>query len=237
VSVEIEVVEDPARACSAMLVGAAAGGGHIVLSGGSTPRAAYQAFVEAVRSVDIDVSKATLWFGDERCVPPDDDRSNYRMVKESLLDPLGDRPPPQIHRIQGELGPHSAADEYERELRAAGPPEFDLILLGIGPDGHTESLFPDQPSLAERSRLVVGVDEAGFEPFVPRVTFTLPALATGKQLVFLAAGDAKAGPVAAAFGDDAKPDPHVPSSLVPPLAKEVIVLLDPAAASGLSAHK
>jgi 6-phosphogluconolactonase len=234
VSVEIEVVEDPARAFSAMLVGAAAGGGDIVLAGGSTPRAAYRAFVEAVRSVDIDISKATLWFGDERCVPPDDDRSNYKMVKESLLDPLGDRAHPQVHRIRGELGPHEAAQEYERELRQAGPPEFDLILLGIGPDGHTESLFPDQPALAERSRWVVGVEEAGFEPFVPRVTFTLPALAAGKQLVFLAEGDSKAGPVAAAFGDGAKPDPHVPSSLVAPLAKEVIVLLDGAAARQLN---
>lgn len=232
-SVAIEVVEDPARACSAMLVGAAAGGAHIVLSGGSTPRAAYEAFVEAVRSVDIDVSKATLWFGDERCVPPDDDRSNYKMVEQSLLSPLADRPRPQVRRIRGELGPAPAADAYERELREAGPPEFDLILLGIGPDGHTESLFPDQPSLGERTRLVVGVEEAGLEPFVPRVTFTLPALATGKQLVFLAEGESKAGAVAAAFGEDAKPDPHVPSSLVAPLAKEVIVLLDPAAASRL----
>jgi 6-phosphogluconolactonase len=217
-----------------MLVGAAAGGGDIVLAGGSTPRAAYQAFVEAIRSVDVDISKATLWFGDERCVPPEDDRSNYKMVKESLLDPLADRGLPDVHRMVGELGPHEAADAYERELRDAGPPEFDLILLGIGPDGHTESLFPDQPSLAERSRLVVGVDEAGLEPFVPRVTFTLPGLAAGEQLVFLAAGDSKAGAVAAAFGEGAKPDPHVPSSLVPGLGKPVIVLLDTAAARGLS---
>jgi 6-phosphogluconolactonase len=216
-----------------MLVGAAAGGGDIVLSGGSTPKAAYQAFVEAVRSVDIDVSGATLWFGDERCVPPTDDRSNYKMAKESLLDPLADRSRPTVHRIQGELGPHGGAEQYERALRQAGPPEFDIILLGIGPDGHTESLFPDQPALAERSRLVVGVEEAGLEPFVPRVTFTLPALERGRQLVFLAAGQSKAQAVAAAFGDGAKPDPHVPSSLVPPLGKEVIVLLDSAAASRL----
>jgi 6-phosphogluconolactonase len=233
VNVEIEVVDDPARACSAMLVGAAAGGGHIVLSGGSTPRAAYQHFVEAVKSVDLDIANATLWFGDERCVPPDDDRSNYKMVKESMLDPLGDRVLPSVHRMRGELGPHPAADAYERELREAGPPEFDLMLLGIGPDGHTESLFPDQASLAERSRLVVGVDEAGLEPFVPRVSFTLPALELGKQLVFLASGESKAEAVAAAFGDGAKPDPHVPSSLVPPLGKPVIVLLDAAAARGL----
>jgi 6-phosphogluconolactonase len=233
VSVAIEVVEDPARACSAMLVGAAAGGGDIVLSGGSTPRAAYQAFVEAVKSVDIDISGATFWFGDERCVASDDERSNYKMAKQSLFDPLTDRARPTVHRIQGELGPHEGAEQYERALRQAGPPEFEIILLGVGPDGHTESLFPDQPALAERSRLVLGVEEAGLEPFVPRVTFTLPALEHGKQLVFLAEGESKAAAVAAAFGDGAKPDPHVPSSLVPPLGKDVIVLLDSAAASRL----
>jgi 6-phosphogluconolactonase len=233
VSVEIEVVEDPARACSAMLVGAAARGGHIVLSGGSSPQAAYQHLVDAVRAVDLDISRTTIWFGDERCVPPDDDRSNFKMVKEALLDPLSDRSLPAVHRIRGELGPQAAADEYERELRDAGPPQFDLMLLGVGPDGHTQSMFPDQSSLQERSRLVLGVEQAGFEPFVPRVTMTFPALALSKQLVVLAAGESKAGPIAAAFGPQATPDPHVPSSIVPTLGREVIVLLDQAAAQGL----
>ena len=91
-----------------------------------------------------------------------------------------------------------------------GSPRFDLVLLGIGPDGHCASLFPDQASLSERSRLVVGVEEAGFEPFVPRVSMTLPALTRARQVVFLATGESKAGPVAAAFGPAAKPDPHVP---------------------------
>lgn len=232
-SVQIEVVEDPARACAAMMLGVAAGHGHIVLSGGSTPRNAYSAFVHAVHAVGVDVSRATMWFGDERCVPPEDERSNYRMVKESLLDPLGHGAPPAIHRMKGELGPHEAADEYERELEAAGPERFDVVLLGIGPDGHCASLFPDQPTLSERSRMVIGVDEAGFEPFVPRVSFTLPALVRTKQVVFLASGEAKAAPVAAAFGPGAAADPHVPSSLVAPLAGEVMVLLDPAAASRL----
>jgi 6-phosphogluconolactonase len=228
--VEIEVVEDLARACSAMMVGAAAGGGHVVLTGGSTPRAAYQAFVEAVRAVDVDLSATTLWFGDERCVPPDDERSNYRMVKDALLDPLGDRAQPVVRRMEGELGPHKGADAYEQELRAAGAPQFDLLLLGIGPDGHTASLFPDQPSLSERSRLVVGVEHAGLEPYVPRISFTLPALGRGRHVVVLAQGESKAQAVAAAFGPDAKPDPHVPSSLLVTVAEEITVLLDPAAA-------
>lgn len=231
-AVEIEVVDDPGRACSAMLVGVAAGGGHIVLTGGSTPRAAYEEFVDAVRSVGIDVSGCTMWFGDERCVAPDDDRSNYRMAKEAMFDPLGDRTP-AVHRMKGELGPHEGAEDYERALREAGSPRFDLLLLGIGPDGHCASLFPDQATLSERSRAVVGVEQAGLEPFVPRVSMTLPRLANAKQIVFLATGDSKADAVAAAFGPRAKPDPHVPSSLLAPLAKEIKVLLDPAAAAGL----
>jgi 6-phosphogluconolactonase len=167
-----------------------------------------------------------MWFSDERAVPPDDERSNYGLVKASLLDPLGDLPRPVVHRMKGELGPHAAAEDYERELRAAGPPRFDLVLLGIGPDGHLASMFPDQESLLERSRLVLGVEEAGWEPYVPRVTLTLPALVNAEQIVFLATGENKADPVAAAFGPGARPDPRVPASLLAPLAKDVKVLLD-----------
>ena len=232
-SFQIEVVEDPARACAAMMLGVAAGRGHIVLSGGSTPRAAYDAFVHAVHAVGIDVSGATMWFGDERCVPPDDERSNFLMVRESMLDPLGEEAAPSVFRMKGELGPEPGADDYERELNESGPEQFDLLLLGIGPDGHCASLFPDQPTLKERARLVVGVQEAGLEPFVPRVSFTLPAIARAKHVVFLAAGQSKADAVAAAFAPGAAPDPHVPSSMVAPVAHEVTVLIDPAAAAGL----
>ena len=234
--VEIEVVDDPGRACSAMLVGVAAGGGHIVLTGGSTPRAAYGEFVQAVRAVGLDVSGSTMWFGDERCVPPDDERSNYRMAKESMFDPLGDGGLPTIHRMKGELEPDAGAEDYEGQLRDAGSPRFDLVLLGIGPDGHCASLFPDQESLSERSRSVVGVEQAGLEPFVPRVSMTLTRLANARQIVFLVTGESKAHAVAAAFGPRAEPDPHIPSSLLAPLAKEIKVLLDPAAAAGLGSR-
>jgi 6-phosphogluconolactonase len=223
---QLEILDDPARACAAMLVGVAAGGGHIVLTGGSTPRTAYGEFVEAVRTVGVDVSGSVMWFSDERCVDPDDERSNYRLVRESLLEPLQGVSVPTVHRMRGELGPDGAAEEYERALRAAGPPRFDLVLLGIGPDGHLASMFPDQASLSERSRLVLGVEQAGMEPFVPRVTLTFPALVNSRQIVFLATGESKAEAVAAAFGPDAKPDPHVPSSLLPGQAREVTVLLD-----------
>jgi 6-phosphogluconolactonase len=234
VSVELEVLEDPARACAALMVGAAIGGGHVVLAGGSTPKSAYEGFVDAVRKVGLDVSRTTFWIGDERCVEPDDERSNYRMIKAALLDPLAALSgAPSVRRIKGELGPEPGAADYERELRTAGPPEFDLVLLGIGSDGHTASLFPDQASLSVTDRLVVGVAEAGLEPFVPRVTLTLEALTQSRQIVLLAAGDSKADAVAGAFGPGAQPDPHVPSSMLAPQSKQLTVLLDPAAAARL----
>ena len=233
-AVEIEILDDPARACAAMLVGVAAGGGDIVLTGGTTAGAAYSEFVEAVRTVGIDVSQCTMWFSDERCVPPEDERSNYGLVRDSLLEPIEDSGGrPTVHRMRGELGPGPAAEEYERELRAAGAPQFDLVLLGLGSDGHLASMFPGQESLSERSRLVVGVEQAGLEPYVPRVTLTFPALVNARQIVFMAIGESKADAVVSAFGPDARPDPHVPSSLLPPLAKEVKVLLDRGAASHL----
>jgi 6-phosphogluconolactonase len=214
------------------MVGAAVAGGDIVLTGGSTPRAAYEHFVEAVDQVGIDLGGTTFWVGDERCVDPEDDRSNAKMITESLLAPLGDRAPP-FHRMKGELGPEEGAADYERELREAGGPAFDLLLLGIGPDGHCASLFPGQASLTERERLVVGVPEAGLEPFVPRISLTLPALASAYHVVFLATGDSKANAIARAFGPDATPDPQTPASLLVPEARTISVLIDDAAASEL----
>ena len=137
------------------------------------------------------------------------------MVRDAMLKPLEGASVPTVHRMRGELGPGPAAEEYERALRDAGPPRFDLVLLGIGPDGHLASLFPDQPSLSERSRLALGVEQAGMEPFVSRVTLTFPAIVNARQIVFLATGESKAEAVAAAFGPDANADPHVPSSLPP----------------------
>ena len=232
-SVTFEVVEDPARACAALMVGAAIGGGEIVLAGGSTPKAAYEAFVDAVRAVGLNLAGSRFWMGDERCVDPGDERSNYRMVKETLIDPLDGITTVDVERVRGELGPDRAADDYAQRLRAAGPPKFHLVLLGIGPDGHTASLFPGQPALAERARLVVGVPEAGLEPFVPRVTLTIPALTSSQRIVFLASGESKADAIAEAFGPDADPDPAVPASLLVPDAKQITVLLDRAAAQRL----
>jgi 6-phosphogluconolactonase len=233
VTPQIEVLEDPARACAAMLLSAVLHGGDVVLTGGSTARPAYEELASAVRAVGGDLRATTLWFGDERCVSPDDERSNYRLVKQTLLDPLNDLPAPTVMRMHGELGPEKGADAYERQLQEVGEPEFDLLMLGLGPDGHCASLFPDQPSLAERSRLVVGVDEAGLEPFVARVSLTLSGLAMAKQTVFLVTGESKADAVAAAFGPSAAPDPHVPTTMLVPLANELTVLLDAPAAARL----
>jgi 6-phosphogluconolactonase len=233
VSARLEIVQDPGRAASALLLSAILAGGHVVLTGGSTPRRAYEELATAVRELGIDMARTVFWFGDERCVPGDDEKSNYRMAKEALFDPLEGATASEVKRIPGELGPFEAADAYEQELEAAGRPRFDLVLMGLGPDGHTASLFPDQASLQERSRLVVGVPEAGLEPFVPRVSLTLPALANAHRMVYLVEGEGKAEAVAAAFGPQAQPTPHVPASMVPPLVDDLLVLLDPAAAARL----
>jgi 6-phosphogluconolactonase len=231
-SVAIEVVEDPARSCAAMMVGAAAGAGQIVLAGGSTPKAAYEHFVAAVSAVGLDLSQTTFWIGDERCVEPDDDECNYKMIRQSLLDALPGAAP-AIHRIEGELGPDAGAEEYEQRLHEAGDPHFDLMLLGIGPDGHTLSLFPGQSTLAELSRLVVGVPQAGHEPFVPRVSMTLAAVGLAQRAVLLASGESKADAILEAFGPDAEPVASIPSSMLAGHSRELTVLIDPAAASKL----
>jgi 6-phosphogluconolactonase len=225
-SVSLQVLDDPAAECAGLLHEAASAGGQLVMTGGSTPRVAYErAALEAEAWTG-----ATVWFGDERCVPPEDSRSNYGMVKEALLDKVATR---AVHRMKGELGPGPGAEDYERQLQAAGPPRFDLLLLGMGPDGHLASLFPDQESLSERSRLVVGVEHAGLEPFVPRISFTLATIALAKRVVMLIAGESKADAAANAFGPGAKPDPHVPTSMLATLDVPVTVLLDPAAAGKL----
>jgi 6-phosphogluconolactonase len=226
---QVRVLEDPAAAAAEVLVEAAAGAGQIALAGGATPRAAYLRAAEA----EVDWSRAVLWFGDERCVPPDHEHSNYRMARESLLDLITGEPP-TVRRIEGELGPDEGAERYEAELRSAfgaGLPELDLVLLGLGPDAHTASLFPGDAALGERERLAVGVETPGMAPMVPRVTLTLPALSSAGRVVFLVAGEDKADAVARAFGG--RPDPGAPASLVQPESGSLELLVDPAAASAL----
>jgi 6-phosphogluconolactonase len=176
----------------------------IALSGGSTPRAAYQHL--AARCPPW--ARVGFFFGDERLVPPDADGSNYRMAREALLDriPLDES---QVHRIQGELPPDEAAARAEEDLRAsvAGDPlpELDLILLGMGPDGHTASLFPGAAELEETRRLMVPVHR----PEMPqpwRVSMTFPVLNAGKRVLVMVGGVEKAAMVPRAIaGDEAIP--------------------------------
>jgi 6-phosphogluconolactonase len=225
------VLDDPAGAAAERLVAAAGGGAHIALAGGSTPRAAY----ERAASMDVDWSRCTLWFSDERCVTPDDERSNYLMVRRALLDRLPE-PGPAVRRIAGESDPAEAADAYDQELRKTfgdGPAALDLILLGVGSDGHCASLFPNQAALAERDRLAVAVDRPGLAPWVRRVTLTLPVLNAGREVLFLVTGGDKAGAVARAFGGGA--DSGAPASLVAPASGIVTLLLDAPAAEQLLA--
>jgi 6-phosphogluconolactonase len=227
---DTRVLDDPAAAAAGLIAELAGAGGHIALAGGSTPRAAY----ERVAAMDVEWSRATLWFGDERCVPPEDERSNYGMVHQALLDSIAGESP-VVHRMEGERGPHEAADAYEHSLRETfgdSDPQLDLVLLGLGPDAHCASLFPGQPTLDERERWVIGVDEAGMEPYVPRVTLTLPAINAARDVVFLIAGADKADAVRRAFVE--QPSRDAPASLVAPVSGRLILLLDAAAAAGLA---
>ena len=227
--VDLQVVDDPGEVAAELLVAAVARGGQIGLTGGSTPRVAYERAAQA----QSDWSAATLWWGDERCVPPDDERSNYGMTKAALLDRITGNPP-EVHRIKGELGPHEGAGAYEAELQevfGAGMPELDLVLLGLGPDGHCASLFPGQATLDENVRLVVAVERAGVQPYVPRISLTLPVINAARKVVFLVTGKEKAAAVARAF--EGEPGSGTPASLVSPASGDLTVLLDPAAASQL----
>jgi 6-phosphogluconolactonase len=225
---QIEVLDDPRTAVSELMAQAAADGRHIVLTGGSTPRAAY----EHAAGLGADWSRATFWFGDERCVPPDHDQSNFGMAQKALL---GRIEAGAVHRIKGELGPAAGAEDYQQQLRTVfgkGTPRLDLILLGIGPDAHCASLFPGDSALGETERIVAGVEVPGMAPLVPRITFTLPLLNAGLEVVFLVAGEEKAEAVARAFGG-LRPGPDAPASLVRPRSGNLRVLLDRAAAAHL----
>jgi 6-phosphogluconolactonase len=212
------VTDDPAGAAVELLASAT---GHVCITGGSSPRKAY----ERVAERRPDWSGVDVWFTDERCVPPDHEHSNFRMADEALLSRVSGA---AVHRMKGELGPAQGAADYESEYEAAGGPTFDLMLLGLGPDVHICSLFPGDDALGERERPVVGVETPGMAPLVSRITFTLPVVNASRQIVFLVTGEDKADAVARAFSG--RRDPMAPASLV---EGEVTVLLDEDAARRL----
>jgi 6-phosphogluconolactonase len=222
VSIELVVTQDAAaaaRTAAALLVDVAEAGGSVVLAGGSTPRRAY----ELAAAAHSDWGGVDVWFGDDRCVPADDLRSNQLLVRESLLEWLVVEP--TVHPIATELSAIEAAAAYGAALQDE---PLDLVLLGLGPDGHTASLFPGAPTLDVRDRLAVAA-KPGLEPFVERVTLTIPALEAGTHVVFLAVGEEKAEAVRRAFADD--PSRMTPASLVRSRHGTTTVILDQAAAS------
>jgi 6-phosphogluconolactonase len=225
--VELTVLDDAdavADVVAQRLARAAGDGGHVVLTGGRTPERAY----ERAASVAPDWSRVEVWWGDERCVPPDDDRSNYLMARRALLDRL-EHQPAGVHRIRGELGKDEGAAAYEEELAAAA---LELLLLGIGPDGHIASLFPGKPALDVDDRRAVG-SEAGLEPWVDRVTLTLPALRAAQEILFVVTGTEKADAVRRAFAEG--PSRETPASLVRADSGRTTAILDRAAAAAIDA--
>jgi 6-phosphogluconolactonase len=216
----LHVERDPARRVGELLAEAAAGGQTIVLTGGHSVGPVY----EQAALLQPDWSEASVWWGDERAVPPDDERSNFLLAKRTLLDRLDGEP--AVHRMRGELQPADAAGEYEHAIEGE---TLDLLLLGLGPDAHMASLFPGTPQLLERDRFVTS-GPAGLEPFVDRITLTLPALLGARRIVFHVTGADKAEAVRRAFHDEISDD--APASLLRRGDVPIDVYLDEAASGG-----
>jgi 6-phosphogluconolactonase len=220
--VDVTILPDAERAAAEaarILVEAARSGEHVALAGGSTPRRAY----ELAAASEPDWSRCELWFGDERCVPPEDERSNYRLAREALLSRV-QAPPQAVHRVRTELPAAEAAAAYAAELLDVS---LGLALLGLGPDGHTASLFPAAPSL-DAGELAVSA-APGLRPFVERVTLTPRAFARTRLVVYLAVGADKADAARRAFAEP--PSRATPASLV--RGRRTVALLDDAAAAAL----
>jgi len=196
----------------------------IALSGGTTPETLYRALTSPAFADRFDWSRTTFFFSDERCVPPDDPRSNYALAKNTLFTPLKIMPS-QVYRMAGESSdPQAAAHEYEQQLRLATKtspptqPSLDLILLGLGEDGHTASLFPGDPMIGISRGLVRHV--LAPKPPPHRITLTLDVLHAARAAILLATGEGKARAVEAVLRG---PDVAVPASLLPPATTTMIV--------------
>jgi 6-phosphogluconolactonase len=213
---------------------------HVALSGGTTPARAYELLAQTFASWE----HIEVWFADERCVEPDDEQSNYRMARETLLAPAEGLALERVHRMQGELGPSSGALLYQDELSArigvpamsragagADVPALDVIVLGIGPDGHIASLFPRAATLeAPADSVCLGVEDSP-KPPPERITLSLAMLRAARRCVLLATGAAKADAVSAMLGE---PSRSVPASLL--RRERLSVFLDDAAAPGGISH-
>ena len=195
------------------------GRASVMLAGGSTPRAVYR---HLAQTQGLPWDKVEIYFGDERAVPPGAPQSNYRMARESLLDAVP-IPPAQVYRMPAERPDREvAADEYARRL----PERLDLVILGLGEDGHTASLFPGSSALSERVRKVLAV--VGPQAPLHRLTVTPPVIAAAREKIILVSGAGKAGAVAQALEG-----PDQPVQCPAQLARDGIWIMDRAAASGL----
>jgi 6-phosphogluconolactonase len=221
------VADEAARRFATLAEAAVAARGRFsaALSGGSTPGALYRRLAGEPYRSEIPWSGVHFFWSDERCMPPDDSESNYRLADSALLShvPIV---PDQVHRILGEMGPERAAHLYELALHDffCGPlARFDLVLLGLGEDGHVASLFPGSAALLERERLAVAAEARYQDRPAQRVTLTLPAINSAREILFLVTGRAKAGIVQTILEG---PDTGLPAQLARPTAGRVTWLLD-----------
>jgi 6-phosphogluconolactonase len=198
---------------------------HLALSGGTTPARTF----ELLAGEAAELEGVQVWFADERCVQADDEQSNYRLAAEKLLRPAA-IPGERVHRMHGELGPEAGADAYARELLGGAPvesglPVLDLVVLGIGPDGHVASLFPGASTLdAGEDAVCLGVRDSP-KPPPERITLSLAVLRAARACLLLATGAEKADAVSAML---AEPTRHVPASLL--RRERLTVIVDDAAA-------
>jgi 6-phosphogluconolactonase len=213
----------------------------MALSGGTTPETLYRALASPSFADRFDWSRATFFFSDERCVPPNDPRSNYALADKTLFTSLNITPS-QVYRMAGESrDPEAAAHEYEQQLRRAtqtsplAQPSLNLILLGLGEDGHTASLFPGASVLRDHQHMIAATQSPKDPP--NRLTMTLAAINRASMILFLVTGAGKAGIVRAILDPKTETERQLPASLVEPEAGRLIWFLDHAAASELPIHQ
>ncbi len=218
---------------------AATDGFSIALAGGLTPRGLYELLATEPYLSGIAWDTWSVWWGDERCVPPDDAMSNYALAAEALLNKVP-IPAENVHRIHGEVGSQAAAHSYEIEIRehfGETLPQFDLILLGVGEDGHTASLFPGTQALQETPLAAV----PGVAPWPPhdRVTLSLPVINAARRVVFIVVGREKAHALRTVIASDQEDAQQPPAALVRPANGVAQFVVDEAAAlllTGAAAH-
>jgi 6-phosphogluconolactonase len=223
-------------ASAAVKAVASRGVARIAISGGSTPKAMFELLAAEPFVAQVPWDKLDLYWVDERCVPPDNAESNYRMTREALLSkvPL---PAERVHRMEGELEPEVAAARYESTIRntfkleGAETPTFDLILLGMGEDGHTASLFPHTEALDDLSHIAIANHVPQKDTW--RITLTWPVINQGREVAFLIEGAGKAQVLHDVFLGPYQPDTF-PSQIIRPANGRLTLLLDAAAASKLA---